>query len=134
MRSLRHVFQIAGAAALVLVLASGCGNSAAPMTPTPSTSATPGTSTSQADVTITIVGMNGNQSYSANPTTVKAGQTVAWRNADSVTHTATADGGTFNTGNIAPGAVSTPIVMSGAGTFAYHCVIHPSMVGTLQVQ
>ena len=64
---------------------------------------------------------------------MKAGQTVAWRNGDSVSHTATADGGAFDTGIIAPGATSSPIMMSAAGSVAYHCAIHPSMVGSLTV-
>jgi plastocyanin len=82
---------------------------------------------------ITITGMNGSNSYSPNPATVQVGQTVAWRNADSLPHTATADGGAFDTGTIAPGATSSPITMSTAGSLPYHCAIHPSMVGTLTV-
>lgn len=62
-----------------------------------------------------------------------AGQSVAFRNADSTTHTATANNGAFDTGNIAPGATSAPITMSASGTFNYHCEIHPDMVGTLNV-
>jgi plastocyanin len=79
------------------------------------------------------VANNGGNSYSPNPATARVGQTVAWRNSHSQTHTATADGGSFNTGSIAPGSTSAPITMNGAGTFAYHCGPHPSMVGTLQV-
>ncbi len=86
-----------------------------------------------ADVTITIVGINGNMSYSPNPSTAKVGQKVAWRNNGGTTHTATADGGAFNTGSIANGGTSTPITMGTAGAFGYHCSIHPSMVGTLNV-
>jgi plastocyanin len=88
----------------------------------------------QPDVTITIAGMNGSQSFSPNPVTVRVGQTVAWRNADSLTHTATADGSAFNTGSVAPGATSAPITMTAAGTFGYHCSLHSTMVGTLVVQ
>jgi plastocyanin len=85
-------------------------------------------------VTISIVGMNGSNSYSPNPGAVKVGQTVAWRNADSTPHTATADAGGFNTGNIAAGATSSPITMTTAGSFPYHCTIHGfAMVGTLTV-
>ncbi len=120
----------AGIAVFVLALI-GCGgssNSSNPVAPTPGGGGGGGVA---ADVTITIIGMNGNQSFSAG--TVKAGQTVAWRNGDSVAHTATADGGAFDTGIIAPGATSSPITMSAAGSVAYHCAIHPSMVGSLTV-
>ena len=93
----------------------------------------------QADVTITIVGMNGNMSFSPNPGTVPVGKTVAWTNATSsgyggATHHITADNGSFSTGDIAPGSTSTPIKMSTAGSFAYHCTIHPTMVGSVTVQ
>jgi plastocyanin len=90
--------------------------------------------TPSADVTITILGNRGNQSYSPNPQTVRVGQTVAWRNSDSSTHTATQDSAGFNTGNIAGGATSSPITMSAAGTFPYHCTLHPGMIGTITVQ
>jgi plastocyanin len=86
-----------------------------------------------ADVTIEIVANNGSNSYSPNPATVRVGQTVSWHNAHSMTHTATATGNAFNTGNISAGSTSAPITMNAAGTFAYHCALHPSMVGTLQV-
>lgn len=118
-----------------LVFAAACGSSgssySSPTSPTPTPSPSPGVT---ADVTITITGMNGGNSFSPNPGTLKAGQTVAWRNADSTVHIPTADSGAFSTGSIAPGATSNPIMMSAAGSFGYHCSIHPDMVGTLSVQ
>jgi len=110
----------------VVLTAAACGSS----TSSPVLPAT----TTNVDVTINIQANNGAQSYSPNPATARVGQTVAWRNADTITHTATQDGGSFQTGNIAAGAMSTPITMSSAGTFTYHCAIHPGMVGTLTVQ
>ncbi len=87
----------------------------------------------QADVTITIEGVNGSMSFLPNPATVRVGQKVAWHNADFITHTATADSGAFNTGGVGSGGSSVVIPMMAAGTFGYHCGIHPSMVGTLNV-
>ena len=102
----------------------GCGgSSSSPVAPTPS-----------ADVTVSIQGQQGNQSYAPNPTTIRAGQTVAWRNADSSAHTATGDIVGFNTGVLQPGGTSSPIAMATAGTFTYHCGIHPNMTGTIIVQ
>ena len=113
-----------------LAAATSCGGYSSPSGPTPTPQPGGG---GTADVTITIVGMNGSQSFSPNPGAVKVGQTVAWRNGDSITHTASADAGAFNTGNIAPGATSSPITMTAAGNVGYHCQIHPDMVGTLNV-
>jgi len=39
----------------------------------------------------------------------------------------------FNTGNIGGGKTSAPIAMNTAGSFPYHCSIHPTMTGTLVV-
>jgi plastocyanin len=82
-------------------------------------------------VTITIQGINGGMSFSPNPANLRVGQKVVWHNADSITHTATA--GSFDTGLVGPGASSAPITLSASGTIGYHCTIHPSMVGTLNV-
>lgn len=121
------------AVAVVIVGCSGSG-SMSPSAPTsaqsPAQSPAP---SATADVTITITGMNGSNSFSPNPAAVKAGQTVAWRNADNITHTATANNGSFDTGNIAPGATSSPITMSAAASISYRCKLHPDMVGSLNV-
>lgn len=119
--------RLTGALVLAVALAA-CGGSSTPTSPTPTSS-----TTAVADVTITITGMNGANSYSPNPGTLRVGQKVAFRNADTITHTATADNGAFDTGNIAPGATSAAITLTTAGTFGYHCRPHPSMVGTLTV-
>ena len=119
-----------GGLLLVAVTLAGCGGSTSPTSPSPTPASTSGAS---ADVTITITGMNGSNSFSPNPSSIVAGKRVAFRNADSIVHTATADNGAFDTGNIAPGATSAPITMTATGTFNYHCRPHPSMVGTLNV-
>ena len=130
-RSLKLTLGLVALSAFAVVAAS-CGSSSSPTSPSPSPGGGGGGG-GTADVTITIVGMNGSQSFSPNPATVTAGQTVAWRNADSTTHTATANEGAFSTGNIGAGDTSALITMDAAGTFPYHCGLHPAMVGTLQV-
>jgi plastocyanin len=117
-----QIFAVLSAAGFAIAC-GGSPSSTAPTNPTQS-----------ADVTITIQGNRGNQSFAPNPATVRAGQTVAWRNADSSTHNATQDANRFATINLGAGATSSPITMSTAGTFTYHCSLHPGMVGTLTVQ
>jgi plastocyanin len=113
-----------------LVALAACGGNNNPMaSPTPTPSTAPGNAAP--DVTITINGMSGSNSYSPNPGAVKVGQTVAWKNGDSIAHTAT--GASFDTGSISPGATSRTITFSAAGTVDYHCAFHPSMTGTLTV-
>jgi plastocyanin len=86
------------------------------------------------DVIITIVAENGSMSFSPNPATVSQGQRVSWRNAAGTVHTATQNGGAFDTGDIGGGSTSSAITMSTTGSFGYHCSLHPAMVGTLNVQ
>lgn len=82
-----------------------------------------------ATATVDIVGF----AYAPGSLTVTVGDTVTWTNADAQSHTATADGGAFDTGTIAGGA-SGSVTVTTAGTFAYHCAIHPAMTATLVVR
>ncbi len=131
---------------LAALLISSCGSSSsspvaastpppvvATPTPTPAPTPAPMPMPTPSAMTITIEGINGNMSFSPNPVNLRVGQQVVFHNADSITHTATQDGGGFNTGTIGPGATSAPITLSAPGTIGYHCTIHPSMVGTLTV-
>lgn len=66
--------------------------------------------------------------------TVAVGDTVTWTNQDTAPHTVTAtSGGTFDSGNLANGGTFSQTFAS-AGTFAYRCEIHPSMIGSVVVQ
>lgn len=66
---------------------------------------------------------------------VRAGQNVAWVNCepDATPHTATADAGGFDSGTLrSPDAFIRSFPT--AGTFSYHCAIHPSMKATVIVE
>ncbi len=65
--------------------------------------------------------------------TVKVGTKVSWTNNDTVTHTVTADKGAFNAGPLTPGSTFS-FTFTKAGTYSYHCNIHPSMMATIVVQ
>lgn len=76
------------------------------------------------------------RAYSPDVITVVIGvnNTVVWQNNDNVVHTATGTNFTgFNTGNIQPGA-SASYTFNTAGTYPYHCLIHPTMSGTVFVK
>src|SRR5947207_8371007 len=70
--------------------------------------------------------------FSPNPIQISAGSTVTWTNNTGPRHTAS-DTGAWTTGNIAPGGTSAAVAFPTAGTFPYHCAIHPSMTGTVIV-
>jgi plastocyanin len=65
--------------------------------------------------------------------TVNVGETVAWRNADTVPHTVTAREKSFDSGSIAPGA-TWRFVAKSPGTYRYTCTFHPNMKATLVVR
>ncbi len=65
--------------------------------------------------------------------TVAKGTTVTWQNNDNVAHTATSDNGKWDTGTIGPGG-SGSVKFDSAGTWAYHCAVHPMMTASVVVQ
>jgi plastocyanin len=65
---------------------------------------------------------------------VAPGSTISVTNKDSVTHTLTATGGQFNTGDIGPGQTKTFTAPSKAGSYGYICNIHQYMMGTIVVR
>lgn len=70
--------------------------------------------------------------YQPDPVVVQVGGKVIWQNEDAAPHTATADDGSFDTGTIEKGKIGSETFKE-AGTFAYHCTIHPTMHGTVEV-
>lgn len=115
-------------AAAVLLVCAGCGSSYSSMTSptTPSTggNGTPVSMVSGASLLTTTA-------FAPSPVTVAVGASVTWTNKDNTAHTST--GSTWNSGPIAPGGQFT-MAFPTAGTFAYHCTIHPGMIGTVTVQ
>lgn len=109
------------------IAASKCGSSdysGSPTTPTP-----PPTG-GAASTTIAIVGDRGAQSFTPNPATATQGQTLAFRNNDSVVHRIVFNDNSFDSGNINPGAASDARAVPTNGA-NYHCSIHPGMIGSI---
>lgn len=120
------------AAAALLIICSGCGSSYSSTT-SPTSPTTPSSGGNNGTPVAIVAGASSmtTTAYSPSPVTIAAGGSVTWTNSDTVTHTAT--GGTFNSGAIAPGAKYTQ-TFSAAGSYTYHCTIHPGMTGTVTVQ
>ena len=83
----------------------------------------------QAPNTVSIV----NMAFTPATITVTAGTTVTWNNNDNITHTVTADDDSYDSGNIGAGSSFTR-TFSIAGSYPYHCTIHPSMKATIVVR
>lgn len=63
---------------------------------------------------------------------VPVGGVAVFRNGTEATHTFTADGGLFDSGRVAPGALWS-VPLGAAGVITYHCEIHPMMTGRIEV-
>ncbi len=122
------------------MIAAGCGGSN-DSGPSGSETTSPATAASETTAPAATSG-GGSSSASAakiegfafHPDTikVKAGQKVTWTNHDSTTHTVTANDASFDSGRLAPGKAFS-FTFSSPGTFKYHCSIHSSMMGTVEV-
>jgi plastocyanin len=95
-------------------------------TPTPETGVQP-TSVS-GETKIEIV----NFAFDPATVTVPVGTTVKWTNEDSATHTITSDSGDWDSGKLMNGQ-SFSHTFTQSGSFSYHCSIHASMKGTIEV-
>jgi plastocyanin len=102
------------------LLLAACGGGTATKT---STSSGSGTS-------ITI----SNFMFSPMTLTVSPGTTISVTNKDSVTHTLSATGNQFNTGDITENQTKSFKAPSTSGTYRYICDIHQFMMGTIIVK
>jgi plastocyanin len=73
----------------------------------------------------------GEAAFTPSSVTIHRGQQVRWVNLDGATHTVTFDDG-VDSGKMS-GASSFTRGFATAGTFAYHCALHPAMKGTVTV-
>jgi plastocyanin len=112
------------AGALLLTACGGGGK--APTTSGGSASATGGSSSDH----ITI----SNFMFSPMSDTVSPGESISVTNKDSATHTLSATGGQFNTGNITQNQTKTFKAPTKPGKYSYICNIHQYMMGTITVK
>jgi len=64
---------------------------------------------------------------------VLPGETVSWTNVSQRTHTVTSYAGLFDSGEV-PGGGRFAFQFNEVGTYNYHCTIHPSIVGEVDVR
>jgi len=75
--------------------------------------------------------------FAFSPSLIKAkvGDKITWTNKDFLTHTIASDSGpqNFSSGDISNGATFS-FTFTKAGTYSYHCSLHPSMTGTITIE
>ena len=112
------------AVASLLFAACGGGGGA------PSHTSSQGAGTAAATDTVTI----SNFMFAPMTASVAPGATVTVVNKDAVTHTLSATGGQFDTGDIGPDQTKTFTAPTKPGSYHYICNIHQYMMGTIKVR
>lgn len=74
-----------------------------------------------------------NMAFADEEVTISVGDSILWTNNDSVSHTVTSDDGAFDSGQLEAGDTFA-LDFQTAGTYTYHCDIHPEMTGTVVVE
>jgi plastocyanin len=64
--------------------------------------------------------------------TIAGGDTVTWKNVDTVNHQVVANNGAFASGQIAPNRIYAKRIDT-PGTYNYHDALHPTLKGTVKV-
>jgi plastocyanin len=68
------------------------------------------------------------------PINAKVGDVITWTNSDDVPHQLALDDGSCTmSANIAPSGGRAGLVFTKAGTYPFHCAIHPTMTGTITI-
>lgn len=151
---MRRSLMFLAVAALVGVAACSGGTPTTPTTPTAVPSAAPAASAAAPSVAVPSAAPPSAAPPSAAPSaagggrqevsiknfafspptvTVKIGDKVAWTNGDETAHTVTFDDASVaGSGNLNPGTTFESTFAT-AGSFSYHCKIHPGMKGTVNV-
>lgn len=101
-------------------------------TPSPTPKPTPSPTPSPTITVLITLDSSGNFTFSPSSVTITPGTTVIWKNMAQVTHTSTSDTGAWDSGPIAFGS-SFRFKFTQAGTFKYHCAIHPFMMASITV-
>jgi plastocyanin len=134
MFSLRLV--VVSAVLLFAVACGGYSNSSTAPSPSasPTPSATPPPGAPSSSITIPMgAEFLGNRAFNPADLNIAAGTAVTWVNSDATSHTSTSNAAGWDSGIVAPGGQFS-FVFQNAGTFPYHCAIHPGMVGTVVVR
>ncbi|MEO5941406.1 MAG: cupredoxin domain-containing protein [Candidatus Limnocylindrales bacterium] len=107
--------------------------SAAPSTAAGGSATTAACATAAAGATAAVTVSIKNFAYTPQPVQAKVGDVVAWKNDDNAPHSATMDTAGCDTDTIATG-LTAMLVFTAAGTYTYHCKIHPGQMKDVTVE
>ena len=101
-------------------------------TPKPTPRPTPSPTPPPTVVVSITTDSSGSFTFSPSSLTIAPGTTVIWKNMTQVPHTVTSNSGAFDSGTISPGG-SFSFKFTQAGSYSYHCQIHPFMTASVTV-
>jgi plastocyanin len=117
----------------LVALLAGCGSSDSGSKSSSKSSSSSSSSAAKAKPVAAKLVKIANYKYAPASIEVKKGATVSFTNSDSTPHTATSKAkGVFDSGDVTSGKPKK-VTFTKAGTFAYYCVYHPYMAGTVKV-
>ena len=128
---MRTLARITIALTATLALAA-CGSSAATQAPAGSTGGGTATVCQDSTGTTVVSASVANMTWSQ-PVTAKVGDVITWTNTDSVPHKVALDDGSCTMSNSITTGSPQSLVFTKAGTYAFHCSIHPTMKGTITI-
>ena len=121
-------FYLAAAAVVAAVAACGGSSSTPP-------AATASVGSAGANIGAATVKISATDQLKFSPTSVTAhvGDVIEWTNTGTVTHTVTFDSQPSLSDPSLNASGTWEVRFNAAGTYAFHCTIHPGMTGTLTV-
>ena len=125
---MRAIRRGASAIAVAALLTACSGNGAA--TNPPATGAALCSQPAAGTATKVNATVSGNQ---WGPVSAAVGDVITWTNADAVPHKVALDDGSCTMSANIEGNAPQSLVFTQAGTFPFHCTVHPSMKGTITI-
>jgi len=128
---MRAISRASGTVAVAMLFAACSGNPPAATGGAPAATVQASICTeatgSAADVEATV---SGNQ---WGPVSAAVGDVITWTNGDAVPHKVALDDGSCTMTNNITGEAPQSLTFNQAGSFPFHCTVHPSMKGTITI-
>ncbi len=121
-----------GGIALVLAACSSSGSGSSAAAPSAAAPSAAAAACAEATGTGGVAASIKDFQFEPNAISAKAGDLITFTNAGAVAHNVTLDSGGCATPNVQPGS-SDGLRITVAGTYPFHCTIHPDMKGTITV-
>ncbi len=126
---MRAILRASGTVAVALLFAACSGNPPAATGPGATVAASICTQASgtTADVEATVA----NNTWG--PVSAKVGDVITWTNSDAIPHKVALDDGSCTMTDNITGDAPQSLSFTQAGSFPFHCTVHPSMKGTITI-